>query len=93
MSGSPVSKFHSNTIMPGSSSNAKSAKGRLPIENLNYRKKTGRLLAHIEHFVNKTRQAFLSQIEWKQTQKIRHCVRLRIHCNENRHMTNCKLMS
>ena len=69
MLGSPVSKFHSNTIMPGSSSNAKSVEGRLPTETLNYRKKTGRLLAHIERFVKKTRRAFLSQIERQQTQK------------------------
>lgn len=69
MSGSPVSKFHSNTIMPGSSSNAKSAEGRLPTETLNYHKKTGRLLAHIERFVKKTRRAFPSQIERQQTQK------------------------
>ena len=64
-----MSKFHSNTIMPGSSSNAKSAEGHLPIATLNYRKKTGRLLAHIERFVKKTRRAFPSQIEWQQTQK------------------------
>ena len=69
MSGSPVSKFHSNTIMHGSSSNAKSAEGHLPTETLNYRKKTGRLLAHIERFVKKTRRAFPSQIERQQTQK------------------------
>ena len=69
MSGSPVSKFHSNTIIPSSSSNAKSTEGHLPTENLNYRKKTGRLLAHIECFVKKTRQSFLSQIERQQTQK------------------------
>ena len=67
MSGSPVSKFHSNTIIPSSSSNAKSAEGHLPTETLNYRKKIGRLLDHIECFVNKTRRAFLSQTKWQQT--------------------------
>ena len=69
MPGSPVSKFCSNIIMLCSSSNAKSVEGHLPIETLNYHKKTGRLLAYIERFVNKTRQAFLSQIERQQTQK------------------------
>ena len=69
MPGSLVSKLHSNTIMPGSSSNSESAEGRLLIETLNYRKKTGRILAHIERLVNKTRQAFMSEIERKQTQK------------------------
>ena len=64
-----MSKFHSNTIIPGSSSNAKYVEGRLSTETLNYHKKTGRLLAHIECFVNKTRRAFLSQIERQQTQK------------------------
>lgn len=55
--------------MPGFSSNAKSAEGRLPTETLNYRKKTCRLLADMERFVKKTGRGFLGQIERQQTQK------------------------
>lgn len=55
--------------MPCFSSNAKSAEGRLPTETLYYRKKTGRFLAHVERFVEKTGRGFLGQIERQQKPK------------------------